>query len=147
MDNNNKEISVISEEYINWFIDYMDRKKGYYDFANSFQLSPNSDTKYINIIHRLHSVIEEYAVEHEIEPTPSLFFAKPYRVSYTKYDDKGEAQEFRFLISFGFNGVSVCSNPREDHELNNGEFIDLNEVFKEELKKQNGTSKTKNTNI
>ena len=134
---NNEEISVLSEEYINWFMDFMKRKNGYYDFQNSTQLNPNKDTKYVDKIYGLWSLVDDYAKAYEIKPKESLFFPRPYRVVY--YTNNGT--EFKFLIYFGHTGVSACTE--KDTEIENGEFISLNDIIEEKMKIENGRSKRK----
>lgn len=142
-----KNIVVISDEYMNWFMDFMRRKGGYYDFANRRQISPNSDTPYANEIDEFYSIINQYMVEHEIKPRISHFFPRAHRVVYSTYDIDGNEQTFKFLIHDGNYGVSVCSNAKQDCALSESaeNFVSLNDIFKEVEKEKNGYSKTKNT--
>lgn len=136
---------VIDEAYVDWFIDFMTRKGGYYDFENRKQISPNWDTPYTDKIDAFFSLIDGYMVKHEIEPKSSYFFPRAYRVAYSAYDIDGNEQAFKFLIHSGDYGVSACSDPKQDYTLNAEDFVSLNAIFEENKKDINGYSKTKNT--
>lgn len=149
--------TVATDEYVEWFINFINRKPKYYDFIINKYINPNKNTENASLITYFYDMIEHSVKKVEDENGTKLarprskFFPKPYRVVYNRTDENGNINPFYFMISSGVNGISACVAEDEDlkkfyHE--NGKIIrptwvNLNYVLEDLQKELNGHSKRK----